>query len=57
MAFVVNWLSYDFSTWVVMSFIQQVQHLVVCITVGCLSYFASVMLLGIRMVDFKVAKS
>ena len=54
MAWVVYMLSYDFQTWLSMSFIEQIQHLVLCITGGCLSYFVSVAVLGVRFNDFKV---
>ena len=55
MASVVYALSYDFDTWLKMTFIQQVQHLVICIAGGCFSYFLCVALLGIRFSDFKVS--
>jgi len=54
MAFVVYQLSADFDVWLNMSFFEQVFQLVLCISVGCLSYFAVIFLLGIRMSDFKV---
>jgi len=54
MALVVYQLSPDFDRWLLMTFIEQVTKLVVCIGVGCLSYFFTTFLLGIRLNDFKV---
>jgi Uncharacterized membrane protein, putative virulence factor len=54
MALVVYQLSPDFDRWLLMTFIEQVTKLVVCIVVGCLSYFLTTFLLGIRLNDFKV---
>jgi len=54
MAAVVFKLSADFNSWLGMSFIEQVSQLVFCISFGVLSYFAMILLLGIRLNDFKV---
>ncbi|MCW8833423.1 MAG: murein biosynthesis integral membrane protein MurJ, partial [Colwellia sp.] len=55
MALVVNQLSVDFNSWLALSFIQQISQLSICITLGVLSYFVMIFLLGIRLNDFKVA--
>tara|TARA_R110002167_G_scaffold8869_1_gene40692 strand:+ start:69759 stop:71447 length:1689 start_codon:yes stop_codon:yes gene_type:complete len=54
MALVVYQLSYDFDVWLLMSFVEQISQLVLCIGVGCLSYFLVIFLLGVRLNDFKV---
>jgi len=54
MAMVVYQLSSDFDVWLAFTFIQQVQHLILCITLGVLSYFVMIVLLGVRLKDFKV---
>lgn len=56
MAAVVYQLSSDFEVWLVMSFTEQVLQLIVCISLGCISYFFMILLLGIRLNDFKVEK-
>lgn len=56
MAFVVNWLSPEFSEWLKMTFLAQIYHLIFCITLGGASYFIMIALLGVRMNDFKVRK-
>jgi len=54
MAIAVHQLSDDFDVWLVMSFSEQVLQLILCIVGGCVSYFLTVALLGIRLSDFKV---
>lgn len=54
MAAVVYQLSADFKVWLSMAFLEQIFQLVLCISVGCLSYFIMIFLLGIRLGDFKV---
>ena len=54
MAAVVYQLSADFNVWLSMFFLEQIFQLVLCISVGCLSYFVMIFLLGIRLGDFKV---
>ncbi len=54
MAVVVYQLSADFSVWLTMPFTEQVLQLILCISLGGLSYFAMILLLGIRLKDFKV---
>lgn len=54
MALVVYQLSYDFETWLSISFFEQISQLILCIGVGCFSYFLVIFLLGVRLNDFKV---
>ena len=54
MAFVVNYLSPSLDLWLDMAFFEQVLTLIQCITFGMLSYFISIVILGIRMQDFKI---
>ena len=54
MAAVVYQLSADFKVWLSMAFLEQIFQLVLCISVGCLTYFIMIFLLGIRLGDFKV---
>lgn len=54
MALVVYQLSDDFDVWLAMSIVEQISKLIVCISVGCMSYFFVVFLLGVRLSDFKV---
>ncbi len=54
MAMVVYQLSSDFDVWLSFTFIKQVQQLMLCITLGVLSYFIMIFALGIRLKDFKV---
>ena len=54
MALVVYRLSPEFPVWLEMSTAMQIQQLLICITLGMLSYFISIVVLGIRMKDFKV---
>ena len=54
MAFVVYQLSDDFDVWLSMSFFEQILQLALCIGAGCLSYFLVIILLGVRLSDFKV---
>jgi putative peptidoglycan lipid II flippase len=54
MAGVVYWLSPPFKGWLAMSTAMQIQQLLICITLGMLSYFISIAALGIRVKDFKV---
>ncbi len=56
MALVVYQLSADFDVWLVMSFLEQVQQLSLCIGLGVVSYLMMIILLGIRLSDFKVLK-
>jgi putative peptidoglycan lipid II flippase len=48
-------LSDSFDLWLVMTFTEQLQKLTLCIVLGALSYFISIILLGVRMSDFKVS--
>jgi putative peptidoglycan lipid II flippase len=57
MALVVYQLSSDFDVWLSFTFMQQVQQLILCITLGVLSYFVMIFLLGVRMQDFKVSSN
>lgn len=54
MAIVVYSLSPEFKVWLEMSTSAQIQQLLICISLGMLSYFISIAVLGIRMKDFKV---
>jgi putative peptidoglycan lipid II flippase len=54
MAIVVYNLSPEFKVWLEMSTSIQIQQLLICISFGMLSYFVSLVVLGIRMKDFKV---
>jgi putative peptidoglycan lipid II flippase len=54
MALVVYYLSPDFDVWLSMAFIDQVTRLILCISVGIVTYLLSVILLGVRLTDFKV---
>ena len=54
MAAVVYQLSADFDVWLVMGFVEQIIQLIICISLGMLSYFSVVFLLGVRLGDFKV---
>lgn len=54
MALVVYQLSDDFEVWLLMDSVTQIFQLVLCIGVGCFSYFVAIFLLGIRLSDFKV---
>jgi len=56
MALVVYQLSSDFDVWLAMSFLEQVQQLSLCIIFGVVSYLIMIILLGIRLNDFKVIK-
>ncbi len=55
MAGVVFYLSPNFDVWLAMSFPKQVMKLMFCIGTGMFSYFVSVLILGIRIRDFKIA--
>ena len=55
MAGVVYYLSPDFETWLQMSFMQQVIQLLICISAGAISYFVTILILGIRLNEFKVS--
>jgi putative peptidoglycan lipid II flippase len=54
MAIVVYHLSPEFKVWLEMSTSMQIQQLLICISLGMLSYFISIVALGIRMKDFSV---
>ena len=54
MAVVVYQLSPDFTVWLSMNFFKQVSQLALCIGAGCLSYFLTIILFGVRLNDFKV---
>ncbi len=54
MAFVVYWLSPVFEVWLTMSFFKQVLQLLICIFSGVACYFISIVILGVRLQDFKV---
>ncbi len=54
MALVVYQLSPNFDVWLSMKFFEQTLQLVLCIGAGCFSYFLVIILLGVRLNDFKV---
>jgi putative peptidoglycan lipid II flippase len=54
MASVVYYLSPPFELWLDMDFFQQIQTLLLCIIAGAISYFIAIVILGIRVNDFKV---
>jgi putative peptidoglycan lipid II flippase len=54
MALVVDKLSPTFDVWLAMNTAAQIQQLLICITLGMLSYFISIVILGIRIKDFKI---
>jgi len=54
MALVVYQLSPNFDVWLSMAFFDQILQLILCISIGCLSYFLMIFLLGVRLNDFKV---
>lgn len=56
MACVVYYISPDFDVWLEMSTSQQFIKLITCIGLGVVSYFITIVLLGIRLHDFKVTK-
>ena len=56
MATVVYQLSADFDVWLTLSFLEQVQQLSLCITLGIISYLVMITVLGIRFNDFKVTQ-
>ncbi len=56
MAIVVSQLSSDFDVWLSMSFFEQVQKLIICITLGIITYLLMIISLGVRLSDFKVIK-
>ena len=56
MAIVVYTISPAFSVWLNMSFSEQLTKLIMCIGLGVISYFISIVMLGIRLNDFKVSK-
>lgn len=57
MAVVVYQLSDDFSDWLAMDFLSQVIQLILCIGAGVVSYLAMIILLGVRITDFKVQQN
>jgi len=54
MALVVYALSPEFNQWLVMALSAQILQLIICITLGVLSYFAMIFILGIRISDFTI---
>ncbi len=54
MAWVVYQLSAEFTVWLAMSVTEQIIQLIFCISLGGLSYFIVVFLLGVRLNDFSV---
>jgi len=56
MAVVVFNLSPSFETWLTLSFLDQIQQLFICISLGALSYFIAIMVLGIRLHHFHIKK-
>ncbi len=54
MAMAVYQLSNDFDVWLTMAFTEQILQLILCIGGGCISYFFTIALLGVRLNDFKV---
>lgn len=57
MAFVVYSLSPEFNVWLFKDWSEKVLLLVKCIGLGVVSYFIMVLILGIRLSDFKVSSS
>jgi len=53
---VVHQLSSDFDVWLAMNFLKQVEQLTLCIIAGVASYLLMIILLGVRLSDFKVIK-
>ena len=56
MALVVYQLSSNFDVWLAMNFLKQVEQLTLCIIAGIASYLIMIILLGVRLSDFKVIK-
>jgi putative peptidoglycan lipid II flippase len=56
MALVVYQLSSNFEVWLAMNFLKQVEQLTLCIVAGIASYLIMIILLGVRLSDFKVIK-
>ncbi len=56
MALVVYQLSSNFDVWLAMNFLKQVEQLALCIIAGVASYLVMIILLGVRLSDFKVIK-
>ena len=54
MAFIVYWLSPPFDVWLQLTVLEQLIKLVYCIVIGVVSYFIGLLLLGVRLQDFKV---
>jgi putative peptidoglycan lipid II flippase len=57
MAGVVFYLSPPFDVWLTLTFTEQLIKLITCICLGMVSYFCTIVLLGIRLKDFKVNTS
>jgi putative peptidoglycan lipid II flippase len=51
---VVHVISPPFAEWLNMDKLEQLMQLVICIALGVISYFISILILGIRMKDIKV---
>ncbi|KGJ87238.1 integral membrane protein MviN [Colwellia psychrerythraea] len=56
MVLVVYQLSSEFEVWLAMNFLKQVEQLTLCILAGVASYLVMIILLGVRLSDFKVIK-
>lgn len=56
MVLVVYQLSSEFEVWLAMNFLKQVEQLTLCILAGVASYLVMIILLGVRLGDFKVIK-
>jgi putative peptidoglycan lipid II flippase len=54
MAVVVNYLSPSFDIWLTMGFVEQLTKLIAYISVGMVTYFAVLYVIGVRLKDFKV---
>jgi putative peptidoglycan lipid II flippase len=54
MAGVVYWSSPAFEFWLLMSFSEQLAQLFISISSGVISYFFCILVMGIRMADFKI---
>ncbi|XQW85999.1 murein biosynthesis integral membrane protein MurJ [Thalassotalea piscium] len=57
MALIVFWLSPPFDAWIEMTVLDQLFRLIYCIVAGMVSYFVGIVLLGVRLNDFKVIQS
>ncbi|GAA5138710.1 murein biosynthesis integral membrane protein MurJ [Thalassotalea piscium] len=54
MAAIVYWLSPSFNVWLQLTVLEQLIKLIYCIVAGVVTYFISILILGVRFKDFKV---